>query len=69
MSGPTFEDDLPLARWPCAVCGTENESPVDPALGSSQKFTDDCRVCCRPNLLRIVVRSADEIETTAEFDE
>jgi hypothetical protein len=62
-------DELPLATWSCAVCGETNESPVDPALGASQKFTDDCRVCCHPNLLRIVVRGPDEIDVRAEFDE
>jgi len=61
--------ELPLALWHCAVCGSPNETPVDAQLGASQKFTEDCRVCCRPNLLRVSVRSPDEIFVDAIFDE
>jgi hypothetical protein len=50
------------------VCGSENETPVDPALGLRQRFTEDCAACCRPNLLTITVRR-DGVEATAEFDE
>jgi hypothetical protein len=60
---------LPAGTWECAVCGTPNETPVDPALGVSQRFTEDCAACCRPNLLTVTVRSEDEIEVVAEFDE
>lgn len=60
---------LPFAAWTCAVCGSANETAVDPALGASQRFTEDCSVCCRPNLLTVTVRDADEVEVTAEFDE
>ena len=58
-----------LAAWSCAVCGSENEALVDPALGASQRFTDDCATCCRPNLLTVTVRGEDEICVVAEFDE
>ena len=61
--------ELPLAGWSCAVCGTENETPVDAALGLTQKFTEDCRTCCRPNLLRIRVEPDGFLLVTAEFDE
>ena len=58
-----------FAAWYCAVCGSENEALVDPGLGASQVFTEDCGVCCRPNLLTVTVRGRDEIEVVAEFDE
>jgi hypothetical protein len=61
--------ELPLAGWFCAVCGSENETPVDAALGLQQKFTEDCRVCCRPNLLRIRIHSAEDMSVDVEFDE
>lgn len=61
--------EVPFGRWGCAVCGSENETPVDPALGATQRFTEDCATCCRPNLLTVTVRSEDEIEVVAEFDE
>jgi hypothetical protein len=61
--------ELPLASWNCAVCGSANETPIDPQLGTSQKFTEDCCVCCRPNLLRVSVPSPDEILVDVVFDE
>lgn len=64
MHGP-----LPMAAWSCAVCGAANETPVDPALGAAQRFTEDCGTCCRPNLLTITVRGEDDVEATSEFDE
>jgi hypothetical protein len=57
------------AAWVCAVCGAANESPVDPALGARQRFTEDCTTCCRPNLVSVTVRDDDDPEATAEFDE
>lgn len=64
MYGP-----LPMAAWACAVCGAANETAVDPALGASQRFTEDCATCCRPNLLTITVHGEDDVEAAAEFDE
>ncbi|MEZ5064534.1 MAG: CPXCG motif-containing cysteine-rich protein [bacterium] len=51
------------------MCGSPNESLVDPALGATQKFTEDCAVCCRPNLLRVTVDADGDVLVTAEFDE
>jgi len=51
------------------MCGEENETFVDRSAGDRQEYTEDCRVCCRPNLLRITVREDGEIELTAELDE
>lgn len=62
-------DEAPLLDWECCVCGAANEAMFDPELGHVQKFTEDCRVCCRPNLLRVRVRAQDEFEVTVEFDE
>ena len=62
-------DEVLWADWTCAVCGAGNESPVDPALGVRQRFTEDCGTCCRPNLVSVVVRGPDDLEVTAEFDE
>lgn len=62
-------ESLPFAAWSCAVCGAANETPVDPALGAVQRFTEDCATCCRPNLLTVTARGEDEVEATSEFDE
>jgi hypothetical protein len=61
--------EIEWAAWSCAVCGSANETPVDPALGARQQFTEDCAACCRPNLLTALVRGEGDVEVAAEFDE
>ena len=58
-----------MAVWSCAVCGAANETAVDPDPGATQRFTEDCATCCRPNLLTVTVHGEDGIEATSEFDE
>lgn len=41
--------------YQCAYCGETNETVVDPTGGSRQMYAEDCVVCCRPNVLRIVI--------------
>lgn len=41
--------------WHCAACGEENETLLDLSGGFYQEYTEDCAVCCRPNLLMITV--------------
>ena len=41
------------AAYVCDACGEEIVVPVDPAAGSAQVYTEDCPVCCRPNLLTV----------------
>lgn len=37
----------------CAFCGEENEVFVDRTVSKRQQFTEDCEVCCNPNLITI----------------
>jgi Cysteine-rich CPXCG len=37
----------------CAGCGEWNETVVDSSAGTKQSYVEDCRVCCKPNLLQI----------------
>jgi len=37
----------------CAYCGEENHTFVDPSQGKTQKYIEDCQICCRPNELSI----------------
>ena len=37
----------------CAFCGEPSEVDLDPGAGRRQSFTEDCQVCCRPNVLRV----------------
>ena len=34
----------------CAYCGEESFTPVDITGGLSQRFVEDCQVCCRPQM-------------------
>lgn len=37
----------------CAFCGEPNETAVDLSAGSTQRYVEDCQVCCRPNVLTV----------------
>jgi len=54
----------------CAFCGEENELTVDPSGGLRQTFTEDCTVCCRPNLITLTLDDEGEvsIEVTQEYE-
>jgi hypothetical protein len=51
----------------CAYCGEENEVFVEPEGGEKQKLTEDCAVCCRPNVLHIDIIN-DRIIIESEFE-
>lgn len=42
---------METASYDCAFCGEPNEVAIDPDGGRRQVFTEDCTVCCRPNLV------------------
>jgi hypothetical protein len=37
----------------CDACGEEIVIPVDPVGGKSQKYTEDCPVCCNPSVIHV----------------
>jgi len=41
------------ARYTCPHCGEPIDLPVDASAGPHQRFTDDCPVCCNPNVIRV----------------
>lgn len=43
------------ATFQCAVCGETNYTGVDSSGGAHQTYVEDCQICCRPNVLDIVV--------------
>ena len=51
--------------YECAFCGEENEVLVDPSGGRRQTFTEDCAVCCRPNLITLVIGDDGDVELQA----
>lgn len=41
------------ASYYCASCGERVETTIDASQGARQRYTEDCSVCCRPNVLSI----------------
>lgn len=61
---------MPLITFRCAVCGEPNETFVDESAAADQQYTEDCQVCCRPNVLRIHIdEETKEVRVEAEFEE
>ena len=56
--------------YACAFCGEENETFVDPSGGRRQTFTEDCAVCCRPNLITLDVDEDGDarIDVSQEYE-
>jgi hypothetical protein len=44
-------------HWLCACCGESNEAWIETRAGSKQTFVEDCRVCCRPNVITATFNS------------
>jgi hypothetical protein len=49
----------------CVFCFQVNDTLVDVSAGRQQEYTEDCHVCCRPNLLHVTVDPSLE-EATVE---
>lgn len=52
----------------CAWCTEPNEIFIDLSAGMDQRYTEDCQVCCRPNVYSIHIdpeslRIEVEVET------
>lgn len=41
------------ASYVCSACGEEIIIPIDASAGSSQRYVEDCPVCCRPNVIHL----------------
>ena len=54
----------------CAFCGEENELFLDASGGRRQTFTEDCTVCCRPNLISLTFddEGEPEIDVSQEYE-
>jgi hypothetical protein len=54
----------------CAFCGEDNDLVTDPSAGRRQTFTEDCTVCCRPNLITLAFDEAGDVwlEATQEYE-
>lgn len=43
------------AEYTCAFCGESSTTFIDLSAGSTQSYIEDCQVCCRPNILYVLV--------------
>lgn len=57
-------------RYSCTFCGEDNEVYVDSSGGARQTFTEDCTVCCRPNLITLTLDEDGEValQVTPEYE-
>ena len=56
------------ATFPCAACGEANDTLVDPSHWTGkQSYVEDCRVCCRPNVLSVSI-VGERAEIKAELE-
>jgi hypothetical protein len=55
--------------YSCAFCGEDNDVLVDPSGARRQIFTEDCAVCCRPNLITLVFDGDDvRLDVVQEYE-
>lgn len=55
--------------YSCAFCGEDNDVLMDPSGGRRQTFTEDCAVCCRPNLITLVFDGDDvRLDVAQEYE-
>lgn len=56
--------------YSCAFCGEDNELVLDPSAGRRQTFTEDCAVCCRPNLITLALDADGDVwlQVTQEYE-
>ena len=59
-----------IVTYSCAFCGEDNDVLVDPSGGRRQTFTEDCAVCCRPNLITLAFGDDGTVrlEAAQEYD-
>ena len=41
------------ASYICPTCGERIVIPIDPTAGADQTYTEDCPVCCNPNIIHL----------------
>jgi hypothetical protein len=58
------------AEYHCAYCGEPSTTFIDISAGYDQSYTEDCQVCCRPNLFCVEIdRDSLEIDITTDYRE
>ena len=58
------------AEYCCAFCGETNTTFVDLSGGMQQSYTEDCQVCCRPNVLYVRIdEDTLEVEIDSDYEQ
>jgi len=57
------------ARVTCPYCGAEVELILDPDGGATQRYVEDCEVCCRPWQLTVRWDRAGAVTVEARTDD
>ena len=52
----------------CDACGEEIVVPLDLSAGENQEYVEDCPVCCRANVIHVVMGEDDELRVWAEAE-
>ena len=52
----------------CDACGEEIVIPVDLSEGQQQSYVEDCPVCCRPNMIHVVLEDDGNFRVWAEAE-
>ena len=56
------------ARYVCGACGEEIVVTLDASAGESQTYTEDCPVCCRPNVIHVELDDDGSARVWAELE-
>lgn len=56
------------ATYICPTCGEEIVIPLDHSGGGEQEYVEDCPVCCRPNVIRVMFHPHAGVVVTAESE-
>ena len=58
------EEDL---VWVCQYCSIHNTVDVDLTIRGKQDFVEDCRICCRPNRIIVLIDQEENISIEARY--
>ena len=61
-------NELITITYQCVYCGEGNETVIDPSGGNRQSYTENCTVCCRPNVLHISITPEGDVTVSTEFE-
>jgi hypothetical protein len=54
------------ASYVCDACGEEIVVPIDLSAGLSQRYVEDCPICCRPNVIHVENDEDGDLRVWAE---